>query len=379
VLSQKKVKRQRLGRSASIATQQALSEQEKSVPVFAEAITKIISMIRCPGNAYFSSFEFASDLLALCDGVCPLLESEARVLELQSPLYVFGDVHGNLDDLRFFCDHVWPLGMNLTAGRFLFLGDYVDRGKAGLEVIAYLFAQKLFVPHKLYLLRGNHEARCVNGWEEHYKDGSLLRQCKQRFGHDPGIQLWEAVNKAFDRMPLAATIDRKIFCIHGGIPRGPSPGQPDTRLADIRAIPPVIDVRPPAAENPDPVNLLAFICLWADPADQEQEVTLDSHGFGSSTRGGGTVIFGHKAVDDFLSAHGFSHIFRAHEATASGIAVSKGAKVITVFSTSKDHGCGSDAVCGCVLVDQGIRPGGEVYPMIKAINRSAHYYAATND
>ncbi len=113
---------------------------------------------------------------------------------------------------------------------------------------------------------------------------------------------------------------------------------------------PVIDVRPPAAENPDPVNLLAFICLWADPADQEQEVTLDSHGFGSSARGGGTVIFGHKAVDDFLCAHGFSHIFRAHEATASGIAVSKGAKVITVFSTSKDHGCGSDAVCGCVLV-----------------------------
>ena len=144
-----------------------------------------------------------------------------------------------------------------------------------------------------------------------------------------------------------------------------------------RAWTPVIDVRPPAAENPDPMNLLAFICLWADPADQDQEVTLDSHGFGSSSRGGGTVIFGHKAVDDFLCAHGFSHIFRAHEATASGIAVSKGAKVITVFSTSKDHGCGSDAVCGCVLVDQGIRPGGEVYPMIKAINRSAHYYAPT--
>lgn len=45
-------------------------------------------------------------------------------------------------DLNFFADNIWKLGMNLTAGKFLFLGDYVDRGMSGLECLAYLFALK---------------------------------------------------------------------------------------------------------------------------------------------------------------------------------------------------------------------------------------------
>lgn len=46
-------------------------------------------------------------------------------------------------DLNFFSDNIWKLGMNLTAGKFLFLGDYVDRGMSGLECLAYLFALKV--------------------------------------------------------------------------------------------------------------------------------------------------------------------------------------------------------------------------------------------
>ncbi len=46
-------------------------------------------------------------------------------------------------DLHFFADNIWKLGMNLTAGKFLFLGDYVDRGLLGLECLAYLFSLKV--------------------------------------------------------------------------------------------------------------------------------------------------------------------------------------------------------------------------------------------
>ena len=55
---------------------------------------------------------------------------------------------------------------------------------------------------------------------------------------------------------------------------------------------------------------------------------------------------------------------RAHEAHADGVAISKGARVFTVFSTSKDHNQGSQAMCGCILVD---------FEKLQVINRSPAY------
>ena len=72
-----------------------------------------------------------------------VLAVEPRVAVLSSPLYIFGDIHGNMRDLHFFSDNLWSFGVPLTAGGFLFLGDYVDRGPNGIEVIAYLLALKV--------------------------------------------------------------------------------------------------------------------------------------------------------------------------------------------------------------------------------------------
>ena len=135
---------------------------------------------------YLNSKEFADDLMIVCEEIECMLEDEPRVIFLQSPCYVFGDIHGNLEDLQFFADNVWKMGMNLTAGKFLFLGDYVDRGMQSLECTAYLFSLKLLYPHKIFMLRGNHETRDVNGWEEHYGEKSFIRQCKDRFGAHVG-------------------------------------------------------------------------------------------------------------------------------------------------------------------------------------------------
>lgn len=74
--------------------------------------------------------------------------------------------------------------------------------------------------------------------------------------------------------------------------------------------------------------------------------------------------FGNKAVTNFLSSQGYSYIMRAHEAHADGVAISKGARVFTVFSTSKDHNQGSQAMCGCILVD---------FEKLQVINRSPAY------
>lgn len=91
-----------------------------------------------------------------------ILASEQRLLKLKSPIYVFGDFHGNMRDLLAFSKILWPLGMHLTPGSFLFLGDYVDRGAYSIEVLSYLFAQKIMLPDKVFMLRGNHELTAVN-------------------------------------------------------------------------------------------------------------------------------------------------------------------------------------------------------------------------
>lgn len=254
--------------------------------------------------------------------------------------------------------------MSLTAGNFLFLGDYVDRGLNCLECVAYLFAMKLQLPGKVFMLRGNHETRDVNGWEEHYGERSFIYQCRNRFGDDLGYRLWEACNQVFDRLPLAAVIDQDIFCVHGGIPRPVSSST--TRIQDILTVPRVAGINPPYEHEDDDYQQVASDCVWSDPASEDQEMTTVDFetGFGDSLRGGGAICFGNKAVTDFLQQQDFSYIMRAHEAHAEGVAISKGARVFTVFSTSQDHNQGSNAMAGCILVDN---------DKLQVINRSPAY------
>ncbi|GMI46797.1 hypothetical protein TrCOL_g2482 [Triparma columacea] len=355
--------RSRMGRHASMSSQNVLNalpdEVEDSLAI------RIVEMFKDPNKhlAYLKSEQFAMDILTMASRVRPVLEDEPRCIFLQSPCYVFGDIHGNLEDLHFFSDNIWRLGMSLTAGNFLFLGDYVDRGLSCLEVVAYLFAMKLLLPHKVFLLRGNHETRDVNGWEEHYGERSYIHQCRERFGEEVGYRVWEETNQVFDRIPLSAVIDQDIFCVHGGIPRAVSR---ESRIQDILSVPKVAGINPPYEHETEEYQQVASDCIWSDPASDEQEACgVDPHsGFGESLRGGGAICFGHKAVTNFLQQQGFSYIMRAHEAHAEGVAVSKGARVFTVFSTSKDHNQGSQAMAGCILVD---------FEKMKVINRSPAY------
>jgi len=384
VHGQKQVLKMRLGRTASISTRQELTRlactsngrgEAGDDEDFVERMANLIrpeTLIRSAN--YLKTEDFADRFIDLCERAAEQFSSEPRVLELESPMYIFGDLHGNLEDLQFFADNIWPMGMNLTAGKFLFLGDYVDRGAHGIELVAYLFAQKLLHPDKIFMIRGNHETRSVNGWEGFYGQGSFIAQCKTRFGDEKGFEVWERCNRAFDCLPLASIVDACIFCVHGGIPcpireEGGDSAQrgPDRRIVEIKRIPCPIDIQHPSEDNEDEQNALAFSLLWADPADPQQESLMEDSsgtGFWESARGGGTVVFGNRAVLDFLEQNRLAYIMRAHEATANGVAVCKSAKVLTVFSTSKDHGCGGDAKCGCFLVDR---------KRIQAITRSATY------
>ena len=410
-----------LKRMASISTKEELDKQEqisaqntpRMISPSSHLIDTIIAETRSHESwtcSFVSDPDFVTNFLVICRQVCIILKAEQRVLQLQSPCYVLGDIHGNLDDLRFFGTKLWPLGMDLSGSTSLFMGDYVDRGFRGLEVVAYLFARKVRNPNKLFMLRGNHETVEINTWTEQYKSRSFLQQCWKLFGRNDGTRLCFAINYAFQHLPFAAVIDDSIFCVHGGIP--PSEKElPGTRIDQINTIPCPIRVTSPALYNYDsedddlanstlyddeedeagiehkPVDLsslpstgfedegavaptpdakeskdlmkyyqrIAFNCLWADPATEEQESLLIAEGqeFMQGRRGEFSVAYGWNAIDAFLKETNLKLVMRAHEASVRGVRICKHAKVMTVFSTSKDHGVNPEtAACACVLVDR---------------------------
>lgn len=99
--------------------------------------------------------------------------------------------------------------------KYLFLGDYVDRGSHSCECILFLFALKVAYPDRIFLLRGNHECRSVTSRE--YQDGlSFCEECESKIG----VDAYDHFMKAFDALPLAAVVENNLgrwFCCHGGL------------------------------------------------------------------------------------------------------------------------------------------------------------------
>lgn len=107
---------------------------------------------------------------------------------------------------------VFSLGGSPEEGqKYLFLGDYVDRGDFSTEVMLYLIAMKINYPNQIFLLRGNHETRLMCEYM------TFLNECLHKYDR----LVYNVFAQFFDTLPLAATISRPevkdIFCTHGGI------------------------------------------------------------------------------------------------------------------------------------------------------------------
>merc|ERR1739848_127190 len=116
---------------------------------------------------------------------------------------IMGDIHGQYSDLlRLFELDGYPPQSN-----YLFLGDYVDRGKQSIEVMTLLLAYKIKYPENMFTLRGNHECASITRIYGFYDE------CKRRYN----IKIWKMFCDVFNCLPPAALINDKVLCMHGGI------------------------------------------------------------------------------------------------------------------------------------------------------------------
>jgi serine/threonine-protein phosphatase 2B catalytic subunit len=87
--------------------------------------------------------------------VSAVFRREPNLLELSDGVTVVGDIHGQFYDLL----HLLEMGGSPESEKYLFLGDYVDRGSFSIEVLILIFCMKLCFPNTVHCIRGNHECR----------------------------------------------------------------------------------------------------------------------------------------------------------------------------------------------------------------------------
>jgi len=267
----------------------------------------------------------AEEIVELCDHAEKLFMKEKSVLQLKAPIKIFGDLHGQFGDLmRLFEEYGAPnTAGDITYIDYLFLGDYVDRGSHSLETMCLLLALKIEHPRSVHLIRGNHEAADINALF------GFRLECLERLGDEDGIWVWKRINALFNWLPLAALIEGKILCMHGGI------GRCINTISQIEQL-----QRPITMEEGGPVLM---DLLWSDPTTNDSVV-----GVQPSPRGPGLVTFGPDRVKDFCKNNQLQMIVRAHECVMDGFERFAQGHLITLFSAT--NYCGTAGNAGAILV-----------------------------
>ncbi|KAK4261968.1 hypothetical protein QN277_027594 [Acacia crassicarpa] len=219
-----------------------------------------------------------------CVSVDPFQPNSDTGDRAASAVVVVGDVHGQLHDLLFLLrDAGYPSQNRL----FVFNGDYVDRGAWGLETFLLLLAWKVFMPHNVYLLRGNHESKyctSVYGFE---------KEVMAKYSDKAHGGLFRSVTVTPSKR-LKGKRNRKNY------------SNPDTKTLSLGSLEELSKARRSVLDPPwEGSNLIPGDVLWSDPSKNPGLAPNKERGIG--------LLWGPDCTEEFLKKYQLKFIIRSHE------------------------------------------------------------------
>lgn len=260
-----------------------------------ELIDSLISDLKNNKDVSLENFEYIINLSY------NIFKKEPNVIHTKSPITLLGDVHGDFEDVL----EIFEIFGTPPEGRYVFIGDFVDRGPKSVHTLALLLCYKIKYPEDFILIRGNHEGTNLT-----YVFG-FYREMIKRYGD---IHLFHQCIEMFTTLPLAIIIDNNILSIHGGL---------SAKLETIEQLNSIDRETPDTGMTINKDMILKDI-LWNDPTRYP--------GIQPSNREGG-LTWGPDITERFCSKNGIKLIVRGHESISSGYRWDHNGRVLTIFSS----------------------------------------------
>ena len=276
------------------------------------------------------------DLRILCEKIKEILIEESNVQPVKAPVTICGDIHGQFHDLL----ELFNKGGQIPDTRYVFMGDFVDRGYNSVETFQLLLCLKLKYPAHITLLRGNHETRQITTVYGFYDE--TIR----KYGN---ANPWKYCTEVFDYLGIGAVVEGKVLCVHGGL-------SPDIKTLDqIR----LIDRRMEIPHEGAFCDL-----MWADPED------IDA--WAMSPRGAGW-LFGYKVTSEFNHINDLDLIARAHQLVMDGFKYwFKDQNLVTVWSAPNYcYRCGN--VASFLNINENLERSFDIFHAVSESSRVVPY------
>lgn len=235
---------------------------------------------------------------------------------------ICGDIHGCADNLiKIFRSFGYP-NKNHTI-KYIFLGDYVDRGKQGFTVLMLLFSLKILYDEDVILIRGNHERAGLNkkyGFYDELVNYMNMVNAKKYIN-----RLFDKIQDVFDTLPLGVLLNNEIFISHGGIPRAKGGLITISQINNISRFEMATNIIDTEITSRSVLNenfeqLLLLDLLWSDInfidiKDLKEGVEMESE---YKTRRGIGHYFGLIELNNFLVFNKLSYFIRGHQVFSRG-------------------------------------------------------------